>query len=232
VICGGVPRQPLIGGATMAAKTRAKYILLKKSEIKQIREFTKFAPSLEKYRGKKKITVNEYSAFKRVKNKLRHTENLKPVTALQAKKLKGQLVGGGIRAVRLRNTAPDAKVRVRKGGIIVTSNGRDWEYHPVKPKSALHIADALIEKGLTLFNRKQRPPWQLHLWTTKGRASEGFSSFNTWLTYIQARFNAYQNADEFISGVAALVKDQRGFRDEIKNKAKFSPDIEEDEEEE
>lgn len=215
-------------------KRRITKVLLKKSEIKQIREFSKFAPGLDKLRGRDKITSAEYGVFTKAKRRLRHTGNLKPVTEKQAKALKGHLVGGGIRAVRLRNTEEHAKVRVRKGGIIVTSNGRDWEYHPVGGGDPSVLAENLIEKGRDLFNRDKNPPFSLYIWTSKGRASEGFRDFGLWARYVGSRFNSYQNASEFIWGIAALVKDKGGkVRKPLKRKipAFIPDDIEEEEDE-
>ena len=189
---------------------RATKVLLKRSERKQITEFSKYIPSLESLKGREKISSAEYGAFKRAKGKLRHTDNLKPVTAAQAKRLKGKLVGGGVRAVRLRNTSPDATVRVRKGGIIVTSNGREWEYHPVSVRNAGELAEALIKKGYSLFARKNKPAWQLHMWTSKGRSNEGAASYEKWVQLVVAFFNAYQNSTDFINGVAAMVTDVGG----------------------
>lgn len=232
----------------MAAKKRAKrrgksapsrrqtYVLLKKSEKKQIREFSKYIPKLADYKGKDKITSAQYGAFKQAKTKLRHVENLKPVTEAQAKKLKGKLVGGGIRAIRLRDTGKDANVRVKsvlKGGVVVTTNGRDWEYHPVH-SDAGGLPEALIEKGRELFNRSVHPPWQIHLWTSKGRANEGKSSFQKWAEYVMSRFGKYHDPSDYLQGVAILVRDgKNGFRKEIKRKSKpFEVSTEDDESEE
>lgn len=220
-----------------SSKKRQTYVLLKKSEKAQIREFAKFIPSLDAYRGKEKITSAQYGAFKRAKEKLRHTDNLKPVTEAQAKKLpKGTLVGGGIRAIRLRNVNQDeAHTRVRtvtKAGVVITTNGRDWEYHPVSVRSPADLQEALIEKGRELFNRAKNPPWQLHLWTAKGRANFGVTSFDKWAKYIMGAFNKYQETTDFVKGVAALIRDgKNGFRKEIKRKAKpfEMPDEEEEE---
>ncbi len=199
----------------MARKRRTVYHLLKKSEKKQIREFSKFIPSLEKYKGKERITTQEYSAFQRAKAKLKHTENLKPLTEAQAKKLKGYTVGKGIRAIRLRNTSPDAKVKVLKGGLVVVSNGRDWEYHPVASRNPDKLIEAMLALGKRLFFRKENPPWQLHIWTAAGRVSGGATAYYLWARDVAAFFNAYQGTEEYVRGAAALIRDQRGYRPAI-----------------
>lgn len=205
---------------------RSTNVLLKKSEKKKIREFSKFVPALEKYKGKEKISSSAYGLFKKAEKKLRHTENLKPVTEKQAKKLgKKYLVGGGIRAIRLRNTSDkDAHTRVktvRDDGVIITTNGRDWEYHPISVSNPGEVPEALIEKGRELFNRKKNPPWQIHLWTAKGRAGQGFTSFPAWARFVLKEYNSYTDPTEWMKGVAILTRDgKNGYRAEIKKKAK------------
>jgi hypothetical protein len=217
---------------------RQTYVLLKKSEKAQIREFSKFAPALNAYRGVDRITSAQYGAFKKIKTKLRHTENLRPITELQAKHApKGTVVGGGIRAIRLRNTSPkDAGTRVKtvtKEGVVITTNGRDWEYHPVAA-TPQEIQEVLIETGRELFNRSKNPPWQLHLWTAKGRANFGVTSFEKWAQYIMGAFNKYAETQDFVKGVAALVRDgKNGYHKERKRKSKpwVEPDSDENGEE-
>lgn len=183
---------PLAGKA--GAKTRA-----------QLREYAKFKPSLRKLATKAqktgRLTSVEYGQFTRAKRQLRHTENLRPVTEKQAKKLrkKGLLVGHGIQAVRLRNTAPNAKIKVLKSGLIVTSNGRTWEYHPVAPE-----IDILVGYGLSLLD--QPTTQAIALWTTRGRSDETFSRKNAWIAYLQSRFSQYVQAMDFTLGIAREVK--------------------------
>lgn len=205
------------------AKKRSKrYIPIGKATRKQISEFSKFVPSLAKHKGKSRLTPAEYSAFTRAKKRLRHTDNLKPLTELQAKRLKGKLVGGGVRAIRLRNTASDKNVKIKSvlsSGVVITTNGRDWEYHPIHA-DGMDLPEALIEKGRELFNRKVHPPWQMHLWTSKGRANRGQSSFRLWVEYVMKEFGKYQDATDFIQGIAILTRESRGYRPEIKKKSK------------
>jgi len=206
-------------------KRRATYVLLKKSEKKQIREFSKFIPSLDQYRGLDRLSSAQYSALQRAKKKLRHTENLKPLTEKQAKKLKGKTVGGGIRALRLRNVVEGDShskvVKVTNAGVVVTSNARIWEYHPVKSRSADGLADALISEGLRLFHSKDKTPFALHIWTGAGRSNEGSTAPEKWVQQVLKFFGAYQNSTEFILGVAALVRDVGGKKRKPLGKAMF-----------
>lgn len=165
-------------------------------------------PSLQKYVGKDKVTPQQMAAINKAKKLLRHRDHLKPLTEKQAKRLKGHTVGHGIRAIRLRNTSPDAKVRIGKNGMVVVSNGSDWEYHRVRPDP-----DSLIEAGVSLLGRKLHRPYQINLWTNAGRADEGFRDRASWAAYIRARFIQYQNAQEWIFGIAAMTRDKhKGYK--------------------
>lgn len=203
------------GKGRKASKTkrtrRVTYKHIGKGTRKQIRDMSRFIPSLSKLKGKTRITSAEYAAVTRAKKKLRHTENLRPVTAKQAKELRkrGLLAGNGIQAIRLRSTAENAKVRVRKNGVVVTSNGRTFEYHPVKAD-----IDALAEAGEALLDR--RDVKQIFLWTSRGRTDEGFTYFGEgdddggWLAYLQARFSQYHQIADFTEGIAAEIKAAKG----------------------
>jgi len=220
---------------------RKTFVLLRKSEKQQIREFSKFIPSLDEYRGKDKITSAQYSAFKRAKNHLRHTDNLRPVTEAQAKKLKGKLAGHGIRAIRLRNVVKGDEhsrvVSVTTKGTVITSNGRRWEYHQVSgvnSGSSDEVAEDLIEAGIALFHRTKNPPFQLHLWTSKGRSNEGASSPEKWVALVASFVLKYQNANAFLFGIAAMITNGGKTRKPLPKSAfkNINREIEEDEEEE
>lgn len=221
------------------AKHRAVYVVLKRSEKKQIREFSKFVPSLDKYRSQARLTPAQYGAFQKAKKRLRHTENLKPVTEKQAKRLKGKLVGHGVRALRLRNVVKGDEhskvVSVTNQGVVITSNGRLWEYHPVKPHNHDDLADAMIQRGIALFQRKKKVPYALHIWTGAGRSNEGATAPEKWVQLVLKFFGAYQNSTEFILGIASLVRDVGGKQRKPLGKAFFknlsNTELEDDEEE-
>ena len=190
-------------GAKKKRPQRRIYIPVGKKRRAEIKAYSKFIPSLNKLKGKSKITPAEQAQLTRAKKLLRYTENLKPVTEKQAKQLRkqGLLEGKGIRAIRLRNTAPDAKIRVLKSGIIVTSNGRKWEYHPFAPEP-----DVLADEGERLLAREDVA--QINLWTNRGRANEGFTYAKAWQDYIFNRFQNYTALKEFTEGIAVLIKEK------------------------
>lgn len=158
-----------------------------------------YAPGLAKYAKRKTLKPHEKSAIARKEKLLRHTENLIPVTAQQAKTLKRKnaLVGNGIRAVRMRNTAPDAKVKIRNGQLFVESNGRTFEYVSVEaePRSLLAVAEDIFN------NSKNVTVW---LWLNAGRAAAGYRTIELFAQNVIANFNQYQDAAEFILGLAYL----------------------------
>lgn len=202
--------------ATKRSIKRSIFHAVSKSERAELKRMAKFIPSLKEIKPKRgktfkfQVTPQEYSRIKAAKKQLRHTENLRPVTEKQAKILrkKGLLAGRGVRAVRLRSTAENAKVKVHKDGVIVTSNGRTFEYHPFPAD-----IDALAEGGETLLDRKDVK--QIFLWTNRGRTDEGFTYFGEgeddggWLDYLQRRFAQYHAVNDFVEGIAAEIKRQR-----------------------
>jgi hypothetical protein len=178
-----------------------------KKRRQEIKELSRYIPSLEKLKGKRGLTASELGQLTRAKKKLRYTENLRPLTEKQAKKLQkmGQgnaIVGNGIRALRLNNTSPHAKIRVNKNGVIVVSNGRNWGYHPAKDTDAKSVAD-LGEKLL-----KQLDVSGISLWTVKGRANEVFSYPKEWFEWVTAYYQGYAQTDDWVLGVAFLIAEK------------------------
>lgn len=183
-----------------------------KQRRKEIRELSKFVPSLEKLKGKKGLTASELGQLSKAKKAVRGLHNLHPITERQAKQLQKQgllekdLTKKGIRAIHLRNTSPDAKVKVLKSGIIVTSNGRDWEYHPVDPDP-----EVLAEYGEQLLKRKETPHIKtITIWLVRGRMDETFSTVNSWIDFLENRYIGYGKTQDFVLGIAARRAATRG----------------------
>ena len=200
------------GKPTRGRKSRRQtYVFVGKKKRTQIRELSRYVPSLKKLRGKSRITSAEAAQLTRAKKRLRHTENLRIVTDKQAKilKKKGLLAGHGVQAIRLRSTAENAKIRVTKSGMVITSNGRTFEYHPVKPD-----IDALAAAGERLLERSDVAT--IYLWTNRGRTDEGFTYFHKpplqggWLEYLQQRFQQYHAVNDFVEGIAAEIRAAKG----------------------
>lgn len=176
----------------------------------EIKKYSKYMPSLKEMSKKRHLSSSEMGKLTRARKRLRHTENLRPVTEKQAKILKKRklLAGNGIQAIRLNNTSPNAKIRLRKNGVLVSSNGRTWEYH-----SVLITMEDMIDAGEALLERGDIA--QINLWTTKGRGNEGFAYAEAWANYLREYWQKYESQEDFMNGIAALVSER-----EIKTKEK------------
>jgi hypothetical protein len=171
-----------------------------------IKALSEYFPSVAKLKGKRGLTAGELGQLTRAKNAIRGQHTLVAVTDKQYKELKkkglvdADLSKKGIRAVRLRNVQPGSKVKVLKDGTIkTTSGGRKWEYHASQAD-----IDSVGYLGLELLDRAD--VWAVYLWTNKGRVGEGFADPNAWTEWLYDRYQRYQDADEFVKGVACVLK--------------------------
>lgn len=206
----------------MARRRKARrqtFVYVGKKTRSDISELSKYIPSLSKLKGKTRITTQEKSQLTKARKELRYRENLKPVSAAQAKilKKKGFLapiyskkkegrerkIIGHTQAIKLRETSPDAKVKVHNDGVVVVSNGRTWEYHPVTA-----TPDALIDAGEKLLKRKD--VGQINLWNNYGRVNASYSDPVQWAEFIRTTFLSYEGAGDYIHGIAARLKQKRG----------------------
>jgi hypothetical protein len=202
------------------SKRRAVYVHIGKRERAEIRAASKYVPSLEKYVGEERLTPAQYGAFQKAKNKLRHKEQLRTVTAAEAKKLHPeQLEGGGIRALRLRNIEPTAKLHIHKDGVVYESNGRDFELHPVIPSTPARLE----AKARELLERKTKPALAVYLYNSRGRMDRGFGTATGFRKYADKFFNQYQESEhdarEFIIGVVALTREPKNYAKIMAKKA-------------
>ena len=92
--------------------------------LKSAIENNSIVPSLKKYRRRKRLSRWEKGAITRAENKIRRhggKTKLFPLSKRQQKSLKDKsaIVGKGIKAVSLNNTADDAEIRIVKGELRV-----------------------------------------------------------------------------------------------------------------
>jgi hypothetical protein len=167
---------------------------------------SQWAPSLKKYAHRKRLTRWEKAAISRKEKILRHTENLHPLTKQQARAAKRAgipIVGKGIRAVRLRNTASGAKIRIKDGKLVVGSNGRAWNYVPVDPPNEENLAAAADDVMENEPYDEETEYIQVNLWTTSGRANAGYASAELFEEDISKALSKYKdNPENFILGIA------------------------------
>lgn len=119
------------------------------------KRLAKLIPSLKKYRRAKDLTPQQKSAIARREKQMRYADHLIPLTPKQAKKFAKQLFAPGIHAIQLRNTAPDAKIRLFGRDFIVTSNGRDFLYWRL-PIRAKRNPDKTLAEDKSINKRSQR----------------------------------------------------------------------------
>ena len=159
-------------------------------------------PSQKKYSRRKTLSRWEKAAITRAENKIRTAGGKNQLFSLsksQAKRLKNKdpIVGGGIRAIALRNTSPSSKIHIRKEKLSVQTNGREIKYI-----SAPANIGAILKEIETVFAKPGRHT--VWLWTVKGRAQRGFRSMQRALEEIRAAFEAYTNTEEWLLGIAHL----------------------------
>jgi hypothetical protein len=205
------------------------------SYVESAKKLAKFAPALRKYKRRKTLTRWEKGAITRKEKLLQyHTEHLIPVTKKFARELKEQLFAPGVRAIELRNTAPNAKVRKVKQDLMVTSNGRTWLYwrldrEDVKSKRGMKKAaeaafnmqfpiERVAELAGIAFEKLK--PLAIHLWAPSGRVGRGFESlkqFNMWLAENWSA-DRYSQQEKWVNGIAILVNDPNWGRTRSMNK--------------
>lgn len=196
-----------------------------------------FAPSLRRYKNRKKLKPAEKSAIARKEKILRFTDHLKPLTKKQARALKGKTFAPGVQAIQLRNTAPDAKVKVIDNDMFVTSNGRLWLYwkltrQDVKSKRLMNKAARVafemqfpVERvaELARIAFKKLKPIAVHAWTPAGRANNGFESIEQFVMWLNEHWQAgryattnpttgetsYSDPDAWLNGIAILLHEKK-----------------------
>lgn len=194
-------------------------------------ELAKFVPNLKKYKRRKTLTRWEKGAITRVEKKLRYARNLTAVDERFAKLRPDLLFAPGVRAVEMANTG-NVKLKTYGEDLIVVSNGRDWLYQSIPHITKIRLRKAAekvfndfdenydIEAILGLARTAFENPKVLavHLWTERGRASEAFRDLQTFLQWLNDRWQAYKEHQSWMKGIAILygnAADARAYRAEI-----------------
>jgi hypothetical protein len=106
-----------------------------------------FAPSLRKYKRRKKLKPAEKGAITRKENALKGSYNLKPLTKKQARKMRDVLYAPGVAAIQLSNTGEEVKIHVTEDkNMFVTTNGRTWVYWHLSELKRIEY-DQLLDEG-------------------------------------------------------------------------------------
>lgn len=184
--------------------------------LKSAKELAKFAPSLKKYRRRKRLTRYEKAAISRKEKLLKYASELIPVTEKQAKALKNELFAPGIRAIQLRNTGGKAKIRVVKKDLMITTNGRTWIYWKLDKFDETSIAFAgdiafnqirqafPIEKIAELAGKafKNIKTKEVYLWAKSGRVGEGFLDVESFMEWLGESYGGYNDPSSWVNGIA------------------------------
>ena len=187
------------------------------SYIKSVERLAKFAPSLRKYKRRKRLNRWEKGAIARKEKVIGSTENLFALSKRQTKALskesRSAIVGKGVRAVRLRNTSSEAKVRIREGFITTEETVKDKKKAKRKRRKIRYVpvpADlgALIKAGLDIFDRAESrgkivTVW---LWLDTGRAGGGFRSPRLFLENLNRNWVPYAIEGNRFNGLAFLTE--------------------------
>lgn len=196
------------------SKRKSKKLRPDSSYVDAAKRLAPFAPSLSKYKRRKRLNRWEKAAIARKENLLRNVDNLVPVTKKQAEilgrdKLWQAKEGAGlqgIRAIRLSNVNFEQGVQqvriTKKEGLQVISGKRLWTYVPVKPD-----IQSLADAGAELFKLYDNQI-AIAIWTVKGRGAQSLGDLSEWLQFLVERFNTYKDPDDWCLGVAWVPDDK------------------------
>jgi hypothetical protein len=215
------------------------------SYLQSAKSLAPFAPGLTKYRRRKTLKPSEKGAITRKENALAfHTDKLIPVSKKLARQLKDQLFipskrifdeeteqyryeegrsRQGIRAIELRNTAPNAKIHKIGPDMLVTSNGRTFLYwkldrEDVKTKKGMTKAAAAVFDNQLPIERvselakvafDELKPLAVYLWAPSGRVGNGFESLKQFSIWLAENWSAdrYSQQEKWVNGIVILLKD-------------------------
>ncbi len=190
-------------------------------------------PKMRKYRKRKTLTRSEKSAIAKRERQLKNIPFLVPVTPAQIKKIgRKKLFMGGVHAIQIRNTSPDAKIKFRKGGDMeIIDQGRRWIYWSldrgtVRSRRGMRKAaeDAFAKRfpierisDLTAAAFKRYEVRQVHLWAHAGIVGDAFESLNTFVRWVNEKWNAGRYArseasggpsdpGKWVNGIAILIE--------------------------
>jgi hypothetical protein len=185
---------------------KKKQIRSDESYLVSARALSDLVPKLKKYKRRKTITRYEKSAITRREKQLKNIPFLVPLSKDQAKKLgRKKLFAPGVRAVQLRNVAPDAKIKIKKGGDIeITSGNQHWIYWSLD-RDAVRSRVAMREAGKAAFAKqfpieivseltqkafKQFEVQQVHLWAHAGIVGDAFQDIGAFIRWVNEKWNA------------------------------------------
>ena len=207
--------------------------LQSKAKLEAAKRLAKFVPELGPISHKTRLSPSEKARVTHYQKLTRYHANLVPVSAAQAKKMKGKLFAPGVRAIELRGTSDTAKVIPGKD-LIVVSNGRKYilwalDRETVRSKSRMgHAGERafsmqfpveklaeLAEEAFSGYNVKS-----VQLWAASGPVGEKFKTLGIFLSYLADAYgpngftsgSVISDPGKWIQGIAIEIEGgKRGF---------------------
>jgi len=188
-----------------------------------IKRLTKLAhiPTLIKLKRRKHFTRGEKSIITKIEKAFYHinADNIAPIKKADYEELKDLAIYPGVYAANFANTH-HPKLKLIDENLYLVSNGRQYinmRLAPsvVKSKRNMQAAakrayamrfpmDRVMEMAETVFADK---PIRVYLWTSAGRAGEGFATFGAFSNWLQRNWGAgkYKHMEEWVMGLSVLV---------------------------
>lgn len=218
-------RRKVILKEAAIAKAKAK----EKPYRQAAKALAKFVPSLKGTAQKEILTKSDKRKINKFAKILKHAPPLKPLTKKQAKKMKGQLFAPGVRAVGMRGMSSNAKITSVGKDAYLSSNGRQWVLLRVdRPSRKRNMREGAnrafnmqfpIERigELAHIAFTKFKPIEVRLWTHHGIVGDAFESIETFLSWLNEKWNAGRymrpiedggssnDIDAWVNGIAVLI---------------------------
>lgn len=190
-------------------------------------------PSLRTLGKRKRLKPAEKSRITRREKQLKGIPDIFPVSARQAKKLKGQLLFPGVQGIQLRGVSTSAKITFKNKNITVKDNGRTWLYwhlsrSTVRDKRKLKQAAKQafqqqfpieIVADLAAHAFKTEQVVQVNLWAHAGIVGDAHHDLNEFVQWVNEKWSAGRyirtsihggdsDPGKWVNGIAILLEDE------------------------
>lgn len=201
--------------------------------IASAKNLASLVPSLRPLAKRKRLKPAEKARITRREKQLKGIPDIFPVTARQAKHLKGQVIFKGVQGIQLRNVPVGSKIRIKGKEITVAEpNGRKWLYWhlsraTVRSKRGMKAAGKAafqqqfpieIVSELAAVAFKTKSVVQIQLWAHAGIVGSPQHTIEEFIGWVNQRWSAgryiaqskYSNESDpgkWVNGIAILLED-------------------------
>lgn len=214
----------------MASKKKTRNVKTKRPTQEYLdaaKRLSKFVPKLAKLKRRKTLTTGEKSYITKAENALRWVDNLRPLTKVEAKQLKGatyegavnipekyKMINGerivtreaksypfkGVRAIQMKNISPDAKIKIIKDK--QTGKYKMQVVSNGRTFDYLKPRNTSPEEMLALAEKLFADPTvkEIYLWTSQGRVGQGFGSVYSFMEWFNKSYHGYKNTEKWVKG--------------------------------